>query len=135
MNFILRLFSKLRFDTKTRFLFFGSLNFLFRQIVLGILLLVGPIFIATFVSEFLNVCIGYKIYSRYVFKSKSKFSKRYFGLFTLFSLIIWILNFSVIYLLNINFGINKNIVAILILPIWVTVSYFFQKRFIFSHKY
>ena len=125
-------FNKLRVDTKTRFLLFGSLIFLIRQLILAILLIISPVFFATFFSEFLNVCLGYKIYSRYVFKPKNKLSRRYFVLFTLFSILIWLLNFSFIYLLNKNFGLNKNIIAVLILPIWVIFSYFFQKRIIFS---
>lgn len=132
MNFLFKFLRKFIVHTKNRFLFFGSLNFLITQIILGIMLLLFPVFVSTLSSQIFNVSLGYFIYSRYVFKVKNKFWKSNFSLFCLNALFIWLLNFSIIYNLNKFFNINKNIIAILLVPLLASYSYLFQKNIIFK---
>ena len=70
MDFFERYLLNLRNKTKSKFLFFGILNFLITQIILGLTLLFLPVYIATFLSQTTNVVIGYFIYSRFVFDFK-----------------------------------------------------------------
>ena len=50
-GFIERYLLNLRNKTKSKFLFFGVLNFLITQIVLGLSLLILPIYLSTFISQ------------------------------------------------------------------------------------
>lgn len=131
MDFFGRYLLNLRNKTKSKFLFFGILNFLITQIILGLTLLFFPIYFATFISQTTNVGIGYFIYSRFVFDFK-KYSSENFILYSSYAIFIWLVNWFTIYFINFYFNINKNLIAILILPLLVVFSYLVQKHIIFK---
>ena len=134
MDFFERYFLNLRNKTKSKFLFFGILNFLVTQIILGLSLLLLPVYLATFISQTTNFLIGYYVYSRFVFDFKKKYLSKNFILYLTYAILIWLINWLSIYFININFKINKNIIAILILPFLVICSYLVQKNIIFKRR-
>ena len=134
MNFFERYLLNLRNKTKSKFLFFGILNFLITQIILGLTLLLLPVYLATFISQTTNVVIGYFIYSRFVFNFKNNYSSRNFILYSSYAIFIWLINWFTIYSINFYFDINKNLIAFLILPILVVFSYLVQKNLIFKRR-
>ena len=95
--------------SKRLFLIFGFLNFLITNIVLQFLLILIPTLLATISSQMINLIIGYYLFGKKVFKYRN------FGLIQFFF----------------NFGVNKNLTAIFILPLLVLISYFSQKYFVF----
>ena len=134
MDFFERYFLNLRNKTKSKFLFFGILNFLVTQIILGLSLLLLPVYLATFISQTTNFLIGYYVYSRFVFDFKKKYLSKNFILYLTYAILIWLINWLSIYFININFKINKNIKTILILPFLVICSYLVQKNIIFKRR-
>lgn len=122
------------FDPKIKFLFFGSLNLIIAQIILGILLFYGPIFFATFISNAVQIFLNYTTYSKYVFKFK-KLSKRSLVIYYLYAIFLWFLYSALIFLLNNIFDINKNVIAILVLPVIIPFTYLFQKNILFKNDY
>mgnify|MGYP001205926359 CR=1 FL=1 len=57
-------------DEKRLFLIFGVVNFLITNLILQILLLLSPTFVATVFSQLVNVIIGFYLYGEKVFKFK-----------------------------------------------------------------
>ena len=133
-GFFERYLLNLRNKTKSKFLFFGVLNFLITQIVLGLSLLILPIYLSTFISQTTNVVIGYYVYSKFVFDFRKKFSSKNFILYLSYAILIWIINWLTIYFVNINLNINKNLIAIIDLPFLVIFSYLVQKNIIFKSR-
>ena len=131
MDLYKRFLCNLRFNTRSKFLFFGFLNFLITQIILGINLLLMPVYIATFISMTINVIIGYFVYSKFVFNYENRYSSKIFSLYILYAILIWLINWFTINFFYLTFNINKNITAILILPFLVIFSYLVQKLIIF----
>lgn len=115
---------------KRLFLAFGFFNFLITNITLQVLLLVIPIIFATFISQFVNLIIGYYIYGKKVFKL-NKLNKFVFKKYFLLSFILWLLNFVLIQSLFF-YSVNKNLAAIFIIPFLVFISYFSQKYLVFK---
>ena len=115
---------------KRLFLVFGIVNFLITNIVLQISLLLIPTFLATILSQMVNLFIGYFIYGKKVFKFKN-LNKFVFEKYFLLSLILWLFNFALIQFFFFN-GVNKNVTAILILPLLVVISYLSQRDFVFK---
>ena len=115
---------------KKLFIMFGFLNFLITNAVLQISLLFTPILFSTILSQMINLFIGYYIYGKKVFKL-NKLTNLVFRKYFILALIIWILNFFIIRSFF-YFGVNKNITALLVIPLLVVISYFFQKRFVFK---
>jgi len=133
-GFIERYLLNLRNKAKSKFLFFGVLNFLITQIVLGLSLLILPIYLSTFISQTTNVIIGYYLYSKFVFDFRKKYASKNFILYLSYAILIWIINWLTIYFVNINLNINKNLIAILVLPFLVIFSYLVQKNIIFKSR-
>ena len=127
---ILRRFEKK--GLKRLFLVAGVFNFFITNIILQILLLIMPTLLATVISQLVNLLIGFYLYGKKVFKSRT-LDKFIFKKYLLLALILWLLNFGFIQGFF-YFGLNKNITAILITPFLVAVSYFTQKSFVFSEK-
>ena len=127
-------FKKIIVDPKIKFLLFGSLNLIIAQIILGIFLFFGPIFLATFISTVVQIFLNYISYSKYVFKSKKKLSKKNLFNYYLYAIIIWFLYSYLIYFLNLISDVNKNVIAILLLPIIIPFTYLFQKNILFRNK-
>ena len=117
---------------KRSFLGYGIINFMITNIFLQISLLIMPTLLATVLSQFINLIIGFYIYGKKVFKFRA-LNERVFKKYLLLAIILWLLNFGFIQGFF-YFGLNKNITAILITPFLVAVSYLTQKSFVFSEK-
>ncbi len=115
---------------KRLFVVFGIFNFLITNIVLHISLLIIPIFLATFISQLVNLFIGFFLYGKKVFKFK-RLNKSVFEKYCLLAIILWIFNFFLIQSFF-YIGLNKNVTAILIIPLLVAISYFSQRNFVFK---
>ena len=122
-------FKRLSKGRKRLFLFYGFVNFLVTNSVLHLLLLVIPIFLATIVSQIMNLVIGFYLYGKKVFKMNNLTYKE-LNKYIFLASFIWILNYISIRFMYEN-GINKNLAAIFTLPFLVLISYFFQKKYIF----
>ena len=123
----------LRFELqgkKKLFLVYGILNFLVTNIILQFLLLIIPTFFATVLSQIVNLFIGFFLYGKKVFKFK-KLNKFVFKKYLLQAFILWILNFALIQCFF-NIGVNKNVTAILVVPLLVAISYYSQRYFVFK---
>lgn len=114
---------------KRLFLSFGIFNFLLTNFVLQVLLLLIPTILATVISQLVNLILGYYLYGQKVFKF-SRLSKLTFFKYLFLAFVLWILNFGLIQYFFYN-GFNKNITAILIIPLLVLISYLSQKYFVF----
>ena len=114
---------------KRLFLSFGIFNFLLTNFVLQVLLLLIPTILATVISQLVNLILGYYLYGQKVFKF-SRFSELTFFKYLFLAFVLWILNFGLIQYFFYN-GFNKNITAILIIPLLVLISYLSQKYFVF----
>ena len=114
---------------KRRFLIFGIFNFFITTITLQVLLLLIPTIFATIFSQLVNLIIGYYLYGKKVFKINN-LDNIVFKKYLILSLILWLLNFALIQSFF-YVGLNKNITAILIIPLLVAISYLSQKKFVF----
>ena len=133
-NYLKKRINKLRIIygyEKFRFLFYGTINTIFSNIILHLFLLISSIAFATFLSQFTNLLIGFFLYSKKVFNIKN-FSKNQLYLYCLLAIISWKLNFILIIFLKNKIDISRNLAAIIILPILAIWSYFIQKIFIFK---
>ena len=115
---------------KRLFLTFGILNFLITNLVLQISLFLIPTLFATVLSQTVNILIGYFLYGKKVFKLK-ELNKFVFRKYLLLALILWMLNFLLIQSLF-YIGVNKNITAICVIPLLVSISYLTQRNFVFK---
>ena len=114
---------------KRLFLFYGITNFLITNLVLHLLLLVIPIFLATIASQITNLIIGFYLYGKKVFKMKN-LTYQEFAKYILLASFNWTLNYVSIRFMYEN-GINKNLAAIITIPFLVLISYSFQRKYIF----
>ena len=115
---------------KRLFLVFGIFNFFVTNIFLQISLLLIPTFLATVISQMVNLFIGYFLYSKKVFKFKN-LNKFVFKKYFLLALTLWIFNFALIQSFF-YIGVNKNLTAIFIVPLLVAISYLSQRNFVFK---
>ena len=114
---------------KRLFLFYGSINFLVTNSILHLLLLIIPIFLATVISQITNLLIGFYLYGKNVFNLNNltlKELKKY----VLLASFNWFMNYLSITFMY-EYGINKNLAAIITLPFLVSISYYFQKKYVF----
>ena len=125
----LKLLSKGR---KRLFLFYGITNFLITNSVLHLLLLIIPIFLATIVSQITNLIIGFYLYGKKVFRM-SNLTYKELSKYILLATFNWIINYFSIRFMYEN-GIHKNLAAIFTIPFLVFISYFFQKKYIFTKR-
>ena len=132
MDLINRYFFNKKFKAQKRFLIFGIANFISTQFILGLMLLFYPVYISTFISQIINVVTGYYLYSKYVFSFKKRSSPKSLILYIFYAILIWLINWFFIYFISLYFNINKNISAIIILPLFVLLSYSVQKNIIFK---
>ena len=116
---------------KIRFLIYGSINFLLTNIILQFLLIITKIQIATFISQFFNLVIGFYFYKNKVFRLKV-FKKITIIGYILLALTTWQINWRLIFFINNILKISSNISAILVIPILAFWSYAIQKNFIFK---
>lgn len=93
------------------------------------MLLLFETYIATLISQVANTIIGFYLYGKKVFKYKN-YTKLTGIKYFLLSLSTWVINWTGIEFIT-TFTINKNISAIIIIPLLVIISYIFQKQFVF----
>ena len=125
-------FKYFKISSKSRkrlFLFYGITNFLITNLVLHLLLLVIPIFLATIASQITNLIIGFYLYGKKVFKMQN-LTYQEFRKYILLASFNWTLNYVSIRFMYEN-GINKNLAAIFTIPFLVLISYSFQRKYIF----
>ncbi len=125
-----------RFKTKNRekrkFLLAGLLNVLITNIFLQIFLFTNlfNITVSTFLSQLINMVLGYIIYSKFIFNVdkiiKFNFLKKYF----LLMLFLWLVNNYGIKFGSI-LGISNNLSAFFLVPILAIVSFIIQKLWVF----
>ena len=115
---------------KKLFLLFGILNFLITNIVLQISLLIIPIYSSTIISQITNFSLGLYLYGKKVFKVK-KITLKIFCKFLMLAFIMWYLNCNLISALF-NYGLNKNVSALIIIPLLVIISYIIQNKYVFK---
>lgn len=117
---------------KRLFLIYGALNFLITNFVLHLTLFILPIIFSSALSSITNILIGFYLYGKKVFKVE-KFSKKLFQYYFFLSFFSWGINFLFIKLMS-EFGIQKNLAAIIMIPILTIISYLTLNKFIFSNK-
>ena len=126
----------INFLTKGRkrlFLLYGTTNFLITNSILQLLLLIIPIFLATIISQITNLLVGFYLYGKKVFKLNN-LTYRELRKYCLLASFNWTVNYLLIRLLY-EYGINKNLAAILTIPFLVLISYYFQKKYIFNKSF
>ena len=123
----------MKFKTESKFLLLGFLNFLITNIVLQIMLIFYAIPLATFVSQVVNLIIGYVLYGKFVFGVKrSNYS--FFVKYLFLAFLSWQLNsLSIIILFN-KFFISKKISALIMIPVVTILSFSVQKYYVFAKK-
>ena len=114
---------------KRRFLGYGALNVLATNLVLQGLLLVMGTGLATFLSQLLNVGLGFVLYGKRVFRVE-RLQKRSALSYAVMALLLWWCNWAGIDLLA-GFGLTRNLAALLLIPVLAAVSYAVQKLVIF----
>lgn len=125
-----KIFCKFGNNGKKRlFLILGLFNTFITNIILQISLFLIPTFFATITSQIFNFLIGYYLYGKKVFKI-DKLNKYIFKKYLTLAFLMWILNFSFIQLFF-YFGVNKNMSALLLLPILASLSYYLQNKVVF----
>ena len=129
------MFKKLSFlfsGKKRSFIIYGILNFLITNFILHLSLFFLPIISSTALSSLINILIGFYLYGKKVFRVK-KFSKKLFHKYLLLSFFSWGTSFLFIKIMS-ERGLQKNIAAILIIPILSIISYVTLNKFIFYNK-
>ena len=114
---------------KRRFLGYGALNVLATNLVLQGLLLVMGTGLATFLSQLLNVGLGFVLYGKRVFRV-DRLQKRSALSYAIMALLLWWCNWAGIDWLAV-FGFTRNLAALLLIPVLAAVSYAVQKLLIF----
>lgn len=112
------------------FIFFGTINTLLTNISLQVLINIYPLWVSTFLSQFLNLIIGFFSYSFFVYKVKKIYFKQFIK-FLILSIFSWNLNTLFILIMNDLLNINIRLAALLALPMIATFSFLLQKNFIY----
>ena len=114
---------------KRRFLLFGVVNVLLTNGALLLLLHLVTIGLATFLSQLLNVVLGYWLYGTRVFRVK-RFAWRSAGAYGGLAVTIWLLNWLGIRLLA-GAGLPRTWAAVAMIPLLAALSYGVQKTLVF----
>jgi hypothetical protein len=114
---------------KRRFLGYGALNVLLTNLVLQGLLLVLNTGLATLLSQLLNVGLGFVLYGKRVFRVE-RLQKRAAFLYLLLALLLWWANWAGIAAL-VSSGLQRNLAALLLVPLLAGLSYSVQKLVVF----
>ena len=114
---------------KRRFLGYGALNVLATNVVLQGLLLVMGTGLATFLSQLLNVGLGFVLYGKRVFRVE-RLQKRSALSYALMALCLWWCNWAGISVLA-GWGLSRNLAALLLIPVLAALSYTIQKLVVF----
>jgi hypothetical protein len=114
---------------KRRFLGYGALNVLATNLALQGLLLVLGTGLATFLSQLLNVGLGFVLYGKRVFRVE-RLQKRSALSYALMALGLWWCNWAGLSLLA-GWGLSRNLAALLLIPVLAALSYTVQKLVVF----
>lgn len=114
-----------------KFLFLGLINIFFTNLILQISLLHLPIWLSTFLSQIINLLLGFYLYGKFVFKKNTKSLKKFFK-YLIIAIFSWIINTSLIYILSKLIGYSENLAAIIVIPILAIYSFLAQKYFVFK---
>ena len=114
---------------KRRFLGYGALNVLATNAVLQGLLLVMGTGLATFLSQLLNVGLGFVLYGKRVFRVE-RLQKRSALSYAVMALCLWWCNWAGIDWLA-GLGLTRNLAALILIPVLAALSYAVQKLVIF----
>ena len=114
---------------KRRFLGYGALNVLATNVALQGLLLVMGTGLATFLSQLLNVGLGFVLYGKRVFRVE-RLQKRSALSYALMALFMWWCNWAGIDWLA-GLGLTRNLAAVMLIPVLAALSYAVQKLVIF----
>ena len=114
---------------KRRFLGYGALNVLATNVVLQGLLLVMGTGMATFLSQLLNVGLGFVLYGKRVFRVE-RLQKRSALSYVVMALCLWWCNWAGISVLA-GWGLSRNLAALLLIPVLAALSYTVQKLVVF----
>ncbi|QNG29019.1 GtrA family protein [Synechococcus sp. LTW-R] len=114
---------------KRRFLGYGALNLLATNVVLQGLLLVMGTGLATFLSQLLNVGLGFVLYGKRVFRVE-RLQKRSALSYALMALCLWWCNWAGIDWLA-GLGLTRNLAALILIPVLAALSYAVQKLVVF----
>jgi hypothetical protein len=114
---------------KRRFLLFGAVNVLITNLALQGLLLVASTGFATFLSQLLNVSIGFVLYGKGVFRV-DRLQRRSAFAYGLLALLLWWVNWAGISVL-VGLGCARHLAALLLVPALAVLSYAAQKLVVF----
>ena len=114
---------------KRRFLGYGALNVLATNVALQALLLVMGTGLATFLSQLLNVGLGFVLYGKRVFRVE-RLQKRSAMTYGLMALFLWWCNWAGIDWLA-GLGLTRNLAALILIPVLAALSYAVQKLVVF----
>ena len=126
---MIKLLPKKQVGSKRNFLFYGGINVCITNCFLQLMLLFFPISVATFSSQIVNMSVGFFLYGKKVFLLKelnTKVGIKYITLATC----LWISNWQSIEMLS-QYGLSRNIAAVIALPVLATASYLAQKYLVF----
>ena len=118
------------FKQSKLFLILGIFNFSITNATLQILLIFSPIWISTFLSQILNLIVGYFAYGKYVFKNQLTPRKNFLK-YIILAIFSWYLNSIMILFLMKNGQLSPNIAALINIPILTALSFFGQKYYVF----
>ena len=114
---------------KRRFLGYGALNVLATNVALQGLLLVMGTGLATFLSQLLNVGLGFVLYGKRVFRVE-RLQKRSAMSYAVMALCLWWCNWAGISV-SAHWGLSRNLAALLLIPVLAALSYTVQKLVVF----
>lgn len=117
---------------KRRFGIAGLVNILLTNLILQVLLLIPalPASVCTLISQAWNGAMGYIIYGKWVFRASGLREGRSVLRYSLTQGLLWFLNWGIISV-GVSAGVNRNITALLGVPILAVISYTIQKYWIF----
>jgi len=115
---------------KRRFLLFGVVNVLLTNGALLLLLHLVTIGLATFLSQLLNLVLGYWLYGKRVFRVE-RFALRSAGAYGGLAASLWLLNWLGIRLLS-GAGLPRGWAALALVPLLAALSYGVQKTLVFG---
>ena len=117
------------FKQSKLFLILGIFNFSITNATLQVLLIFSPIWISTFLSQILNLTVGYFAYGKYVFKNQ--LIQKNFLKYIILATFNWYLNTLMILFFMKNGQLSPNIAALINIPILTALSFFGQKYYVF----
>ena len=120
---------------KRKFILAGILNVLLTNIFLQIFLATNlfTISLSAFLSQLINMILGYVIYSKFIFKVKNLRNHKFIKKYAILMISLWLINTIAIKTISL-FGFSKNLSAFMIIPLLAVISYLVQKVWIFRKR-